>query len=1063
MTSSSYFILPLQFACTSSDDSSSCTDSESVRHRYRPGIRMGTRRDTPHSDPDYTSSSEQSCDTVIYRGPHSRHLSDHELTDNEHPPPMLPLSPQMRANRLPKTQPRTVPTFSRSRSSGEEGSESERSSASGSRAQDDSRLPRAQSHSNRAQKSPLRAGEHGAHKSYIKKMAIMHKFGQSKQEPQFELWVDGPLQQEQSERWVDGPIANGAKPVEQWVDGPTEFMVQNQPQPPPQFQAPPPPPPDSGLMSRLPRSNVLETIEESKHETNTLEKQTHKQKVAPHQPSQPSHTPALPKTAFISDWLNKHDGVDVTDAVATSSPIPAHSSRSSSGKRAASKATERLKSRSASNSPRASPSRSKVDQRTVTSSQRSESRTLCDGQEAQPMSVTDAHKPSDVIPKTDAIAPRTSPPRLDAATCNLADVSMSSSMVSRILNDLDQSVDSDAASLRAGSVSGSLSNLLLLGNRDSVYELQMDAQLETSRASLRNSFHSDEDAWSLGSFPRDDDVRIESEHDKRLAAIRYANLTNQMLDAIQVPSLPQDPHATPTHAPAHEPLTSTSCKMSTLDSGNGTQLDNSFATSNTDFDDAYVTSGVDLDASSTGVSTLDSMHNCHGRLLQGVTSARVCDRTGSAPSIDSIARLQRDCSRLASQANSSFELPTATSANVNNNGSNGSHLPTPARAGSVYYLQNEDFICVQKCPVSPSRLRTPDGSSNPNLFSTFKSAPVAPASPARRDVTSASVASFVPLQSSTLKDTFASSVPAETSKLPVTSPVSSVTSSRDSTPVRARQLSKVDVVTKSVAASDVTPKSSPRHQSPAKSLFSFVKPSKSNKSSPAHAPAVTSSSQVVTHRPPKAQSKATSFSSRLPLCSGKRPKDLSPTSSGSGSELVAVKDTTPVVTSAKSGSFVSRFRSKSPSPAKQKQKKMTSSTLSASCANETFLRFEEPVPSSRNGGCVRHNGSRSSGNDSDSGNDSGIVKHDVRFCHVAPAFNKTSLAVDSSDVTLTSDCLQPRMSLHSVSSGHGSDVSNSSESTPLKTSVVTSAYSASDCESRTTVVSVASSKKRQSE
>ena len=61
-----------QFATTSSDDSSSC-DSESIRMTrrggYRPGIRMGTLRELSHSDPDYTSSSEQSCDTVIYRGP----------------------------------------------------------------------------------------------------------------------------------------------------------------------------------------------------------------------------------------------------------------------------------------------------------------------------------------------------------------------------------------------------------------------------------------------------------------------------------------------------------------------------------------------------------------------------------------------------------------------------------------------------------------------------------------------------------------------------------------------------------------------------------------------------------------------------------------------------------------------------------------------------------------------------------------------------------------------------------------------------------------------------------
>lgn len=42
------------------------------------------------SDPEYLSSSEQSCDTVIYVGPDGCPLSDRELTDNEGPPDVLP-------------------------------------------------------------------------------------------------------------------------------------------------------------------------------------------------------------------------------------------------------------------------------------------------------------------------------------------------------------------------------------------------------------------------------------------------------------------------------------------------------------------------------------------------------------------------------------------------------------------------------------------------------------------------------------------------------------------------------------------------------------------------------------------------------------------------------------------------------------------------------------------------------------------------------------------------------------------------------------------------------------
>ena len=52
--------------------------------------RAGIQQQRVHclsSDADYTSSSEQSCDTVIYVGKNGRALSDRELTDNEGPPP----------------------------------------------------------------------------------------------------------------------------------------------------------------------------------------------------------------------------------------------------------------------------------------------------------------------------------------------------------------------------------------------------------------------------------------------------------------------------------------------------------------------------------------------------------------------------------------------------------------------------------------------------------------------------------------------------------------------------------------------------------------------------------------------------------------------------------------------------------------------------------------------------------------------------------------------------------------------------------------------------------------
>ncbi|XP_037678449.1 kinesin-like protein KIF26B isoform X3 [Choloepus didactylus] len=55
----------------------------------------------PHlsSDPDYSSSSEQSCDTVIYIGPNGTALSDKELTDNEGPPDFVPIVPALQKSR----------------------------------------------------------------------------------------------------------------------------------------------------------------------------------------------------------------------------------------------------------------------------------------------------------------------------------------------------------------------------------------------------------------------------------------------------------------------------------------------------------------------------------------------------------------------------------------------------------------------------------------------------------------------------------------------------------------------------------------------------------------------------------------------------------------------------------------------------------------------------------------------------------------------------------------------------------------------------------------------------
>lgn len=90
----------MQYASSSSGGESSC---EEGRTRRPPHLRPFHPRtvaldpDLPAvlSDPDYSSSSEQSCDTVIYVGPGGTAISDRELSDNEGPPAFVPIIPSL--------------------------------------------------------------------------------------------------------------------------------------------------------------------------------------------------------------------------------------------------------------------------------------------------------------------------------------------------------------------------------------------------------------------------------------------------------------------------------------------------------------------------------------------------------------------------------------------------------------------------------------------------------------------------------------------------------------------------------------------------------------------------------------------------------------------------------------------------------------------------------------------------------------------------------------------------------------------------------------------------------
>ncbi len=100
-----YFV---QYASSSSGGESSC---EEGHIRRRPFYPRTVALDPDHpavlsSDPDYSSSSEHSCDTVIYVGPGGTPISDRELSDNEGPPAFVPIIPSLNKKRV-KEEPKS--------------------------------------------------------------------------------------------------------------------------------------------------------------------------------------------------------------------------------------------------------------------------------------------------------------------------------------------------------------------------------------------------------------------------------------------------------------------------------------------------------------------------------------------------------------------------------------------------------------------------------------------------------------------------------------------------------------------------------------------------------------------------------------------------------------------------------------------------------------------------------------------------------------------------------------------------------------------------------------------
>uniref|UniRef100_A0A672ZLB8 Kinesin family member 26Aa n=1 Tax=Sphaeramia orbicularis TaxID=375764 RepID=A0A672ZLB8_9TELE len=94
-----------KYASSSSGGESSCEEGPSHRPPHLRPFHPRTIAldpDTPlllSSDPDYSSSSEHSCDTVIYVGPGGIAISDRELSDNEGPPSFVPIIPSLNKKR----------------------------------------------------------------------------------------------------------------------------------------------------------------------------------------------------------------------------------------------------------------------------------------------------------------------------------------------------------------------------------------------------------------------------------------------------------------------------------------------------------------------------------------------------------------------------------------------------------------------------------------------------------------------------------------------------------------------------------------------------------------------------------------------------------------------------------------------------------------------------------------------------------------------------------------------------------------------------------------------------
>ncbi|XP_038823281.1 kinesin-like protein KIF26B [Salvelinus namaycush] len=106
-----------QYTSSSSGGESSCEEGRMRRPTHLRPFHSRSSADSNlpllhlSSDPDDYSSSEQSCDTVIYVGPNGGAVSDRELTDNEGPPEFVPIIPALLKNKAESAVLPTTPTL----------------------------------------------------------------------------------------------------------------------------------------------------------------------------------------------------------------------------------------------------------------------------------------------------------------------------------------------------------------------------------------------------------------------------------------------------------------------------------------------------------------------------------------------------------------------------------------------------------------------------------------------------------------------------------------------------------------------------------------------------------------------------------------------------------------------------------------------------------------------------------------------------------------------------------------------------------------------------------------